>query len=323
MDDYPLWVASKLGYFRMLGLEVELVPGPKDPDAMMLALAAGDSDIGFPPPSALVSAVDRGLPLVSVFQVFPTQVFTFAVPMQSPITRPAHLSGKVIAVGSLTWRRIIEPMLADAGVDLRAVGFVEGGPNWPLLLDRGRADAAVVWEGLRADWAAQGRRLRALGWERWSRLPSNSYVVRRDSLEDPVRRDLIIRFLRAVVMGLEFARQNPRAAAQVTYRSRPQLAKGLPPQRALDWMLQVAKGYGAAVRSGHGWGFHYPERWRRFTAAWSRLGYSKPLPETAVFTNHLVATVNDVNAARVTADGLGFTLDPDFRGLRLLASSAL
>jgi len=323
MDDYHLWTAKELGYFRLAGVDVELLPGPQDPQAMMQALAAGEADVGFPSPATLVSAVDRGLPLVSVFQTFPQQVFSLAVPRLSPITTAAHLAGRTIAVGSLTWRTIVDPMLVDAGVEVRTVRYVEGGPGWNHLLDRGRADAALVWDGLRADWEARGIHHRSLPWERWSRLPSNSYVVRRDELDDPVRRDLHVRFLRGAVMGLELARRNPRAAAQLAYRSLPDLRASLSPQRALDWMLQIARGYGAAARSGHGWGFHYHDRWQRFSAAAADLGYAKPLRTDALVTNSLVAPANSGDRERVMADALGFELDRDFKRTRLPASTGL
>jgi NitT/TauT family transport system substrate-binding protein len=312
MDDYPLWTARQLGYFRLMGIEAELLPGPHDPDAATRALAAGEADIGFPAPDALVRAVDRGLPLRSVFQLFPSQVFTLAVPEAGPIQRPAQLAGKTIAVGSRTWRTIVEPMLLDAGIDPRTVRYLEGGPAWGSLVSGGRADAALVWDGLHAAWTAQGVRLRSLPWERWSRLPSNSYVVRAADLGDPARRDLHRRFLAATVMGLEFARQNPRAAAQLTYRSRPHIANDLGPQRALDAMLQVARGYGAGAVGGAGWGVHEPDRWRRYAAASAQLGYTKPIPPTGLFTNELVASANAVDRQRIREDALEFVLDRDF-----------
>ena len=92
--------------------------------------------------------------------------------------------------------------------------------------------------------------------QHWSKQPSNVYSVRAADLDDAAKGDLYTRFLQGVVMGLEFTKANPRAAAQITYNPLPDLQKSLKPQAALDSMLELAHAYGTSNRKGKGWGYH-------------------------------------------------------------------
>ena len=80
--------------------------------------------------------------------------------------------------------------------------------------------------------------------------------VRAADLDDAAKRDLYTRFLQGVVMGLEFTKANPRAAAQITYRSSARSAEDAKPQLALDSMLELAHAYGTSHLKGQGWGYN-------------------------------------------------------------------
>ena len=87
-------------------------------------------------------------------------------------------------------------------------------------------------------------------------------------------------------MGLEFARANPRAAAQITYSSRPALQKSLKPQPAYDSFLELAEAYSSSNRAGHGWGYHSPAGWAGYLAIVHKLGQTKKmLSSSDVYTN--------------------------------------
>src|SRR4051812_48085517 len=53
MDDYPLWVAKKLGYFEQMGIDIELQPGPLGGANVMSLLPEKKADVGFPSPGVL------------------------------------------------------------------------------------------------------------------------------------------------------------------------------------------------------------------------------------------------------------------------------
>jgi hypothetical protein len=122
-------------------------------------------------------------------------------------------------------------------------------------------------------------------------------------------------------MGLEFTRANPRAAAQITYRSLPDLQKTLKPQLALDSMLELAHAYGTSHLKGKGWGYNDAKGWASYLKTVHDLGQTKKLLATKdVFTNELQAAANrKADVARARKDAKAYKLDKDFAQTKVRA----
>jgi NitT/TauT family transport system substrate-binding protein len=315
MDDYNIWVPIKMGYFKKLGVNVKMIGGPLG-DALAAAKFVGQNqaDMGYPSPGVLTTSIDAGVDVISVWEMIPGQVFNFAVKKGSPIKHPKQLAGKRISLGSAGWRVIVDPILVEVGVKPSSVRYVTAGAQWAQAVAQDKADAALSWEGLRAQWKGQGLEFDYLIGTKFSKMPSNSYVIRKDDLEDEAKRDLYLRFLRGVVMGFEFTRANARAAAQITYRQFPALKKQMTPQLALDSLIELAAGYGLSNRRGNGWGFHYRSGWDKYLEIIHDLGQTKKrLPVNDVLSNELVGPANKTaEVARAKSDARKFKLDADF-----------
>ncbi len=321
MDDYNLWVARKLGYFEEMKVDVTIEPGPLDALAVTRFVATGQADIGYPSPGVLTSSIDAGMPVTSVFGMMMNQVFGFALPESSSITDPRQLEGKRIALGSEGWKVIVDPMLVELGIDPSSVTYLNAGAQWGQATALGQADAALTWEGLRAQWGAQGLKLKYLIGQEWSKHPANSYAARRADLQNPAKREGLVRFLKATVMALEFAQANPKAAAQITYEQFPGLAAQMPPEVALESMRQLAYGYSGGKRAGEGWGYHDPQGWKDYLDTIYELGQTRRrLSVEETITNELVAEANDVDLERVKADAAAFTLKPEWSEVTLQGS---
>ncbi len=212
-------------------------------------------------------------------------------------------------------------MLVELGIDPKSVRYVSAGSSWMQAVATGKADAGLAWEGLRAQLAGQGLKLKYLIGTNWSKHPSNVYSVRAADLEDPAKRDLYTRFLQGVVMGLEFTKANPRAAAQITYRSLPDLQKTLKPQLALDSMLELAHAYGTSHLKGQGWGYNDAKGWANYLKVVHDLGQTKKLlPTKDVITNELQVVANrKADAARARKDAKAYKLDKDFAQTKVAA----
>jgi NitT/TauT family transport system substrate-binding protein len=315
MDDFNLWVPIKMGYFKTLGINAKLIAGSvSDALASTKFVAQNKADMGYPSPGVLTASIDSGIAVKSVWDMISGQVFDFALPQNSPITSPKQLAGKTIALGSSGWKVIVDPMLVELGIDPKSVKYVTVGAQWTQAAATGKADAALAWEGLRAQLAGQGLKLKYLIGTTWSKHPSNVYSVRAADLEDPAKKDLYTRFLEGVVMGLEFTRANPRAAAQITYESLPDLKKTLKPQLALDSMLELGHAYGTSHLRGQGWGYNYRAGWMNYLKIVHDLGQTKKLLATSdVFTNELQSAANKkANAQRARSDAKAFKLNAAF-----------
>jgi NitT/TauT family transport system substrate-binding protein len=320
MDDYNLWVPIKMGYFKELGINAKLIGGPLG-DALAAAKFVGQNqaDMGYPSPGVLTAAIDAGVTVKSVWDMIPGQVFDFALPLNSPIKNPKQLAGKRIALGSAGWSAIVNPMLIELGIKPSTVKYVTAGAQWGQAAEQGRADAALSWQGLNAQWKGQGLKLKFLIGTTFSKLPSNVYCVRAEDLEDPEKKDLYTRFLQGSIMGLEFARANPRAAAQITYGQFPGLRKTLKPQAAYDSFLELARAYGASNRAGQGWGWNYVNGWTNYLKIVSDLGQTKKrLPVNDVITNELVTAANkNADRKQAIADAKAFKLNATWQAVKV------
>jgi NitT/TauT family transport system substrate-binding protein len=318
MDDFNLWVPIKMGYFKKLGINAKLIAGPiGDALACTKFVAQNQADMGYPSPGVLTASIDSGIAVKSVWDMISGQVFDFALPTNSTISSVKDLSGKKIALGSAGWSTIVDPILVEAGVDPKSVTYVNAGNQWAQSTESGQADAGLAWEGLRAQWAGQGLKLKYLIGTEFSKQPSNVYSVRASDLKDKAKVDLYTRFLQGVVMGLEFAKANPRAAAQITYDSRPNLKKSLKPQAAYDSFLELAEAYGTSHKQGLGWGANPQVGWSGYLKVVHDLGQTKKqLATSDVITNSL-ATAANKKADKKTAmkDAKAFKLNATFNAV--------
>src|SRR5207248_34431 len=325
MDDFNLWVPIKLGYFRKLGIDVSLAPG--DASGNLPSVANHQVDMGYPSPGVLTSSIDAGVPVISIWEQYPAQVFDFVLPGKSKLTSPKQLAGKTIAIFTSAWESIVNPMLAEVGVNPKSVKFREFGASWVQAVALGRADAGLAWEGLRAQLVGQSSTfgsafaLKFLVGSQWgSKGPSNSYVIRKSDLSDPKKVDLYTRFLAGSVFGSEFAKTNPRAATQITYEARPALQQLISPQIALNSMMQLASGYSVFHRKApHLYGWHDATSWGHYLAAIAKLGQTKThLAITDVVTNQVVRAANHrANVSQAHSEARAFKLSDIFKNTKV------
>ncbi|HZQ09301.1 MAG TPA: ABC transporter substrate-binding protein [Anaerolineae bacterium] len=318
MDDYPLWVAKKLGYFDQVGVNVDLQPGPLGGANVVSLLPEGKADVSFPSPGVLAASIDAGIPVIMPWEMFGGQVFDFAVPADSTISSVKDLAGKTIALGSSGWTPIVDPILAEQGVDPKSVKYVEAGQQWGQTVDQKKADAALAWEGLRAQWQGIGLKLKYLIGNEFSKDPSNGYVVRAADLQDPAKKATLTCFLRAVAMGMEFARVNPQAAAQITYEQFPALKDQMNPALALESMRQLEYGYNQSNKAGKGYGYSDVANWQSYLDRVFKLGQTKKqINASEAVTNELVGAANAFDHDKVAADAKAYQLNDTWKNVQL------
>ena len=208
--------------------------------ATIKLVAQGQADVGFPSPGVFSLGLEQGIPLISVWDMGAYDVFSFAFRKGEKVAKIADLAGKTILLGSAGWQSIVDPMLAQAGVDPKSVHYAEAGNLWGQALKQGQGDAALSWEGLRAQWTGQGLDFDYILPTEFSKFPANSFVIRRKDFEDPAKDELYEAYLRAWAMGLEFGHRNPRAATHIVLQQFPALASSLTPEVATELMMQLA-----------------------------------------------------------------------------------
>jgi NitT/TauT family transport system substrate-binding protein len=318
LDDYAYWTAKEMGYFG--DLETELLPAILEATSSSKAVAEGQADMSFVSPGVFSLGIEAGIDLVSVFHEVAQDTFDFALPVGSTITEVSALEGKTIALGDAGWSSITDPMFAQAGIDPSSVRYVNAGAAWPQAVAEGQADAALSWEGLRAQWGAQGLEYDYILGKEWSKFPSNSFQIRRSDFEDPELTDLYTAYLRGWAMGLEFGHQNPRAATQITMSaegiSEALNATFADKAVALDSMWQGALIFRGDWANREGWGWHDMASWQLFLDTIKEIGQlTKDIKAEDICKNDFIAGVNDFDFEKVKADAMAYPLAPEYEAL--------
>ena len=202
LDDYPYWVGKKFGYFG--DIETTLEPGPSDATATVKLVDQNQADVGYPSPGVFSLALAQGIPLVSVFHMGGSDVFDFAFRKGEAPQGLKALEGKTVVLGSAGWQSIADPMLKAAGVDITKVKYVDAGwPTWGTALAQGKGDSALTWEGLRAQWKGQGLDFDYILGRNFSKLPANSFVIRKADFDDAAKKELYGRYFQGWAAGLD------------------------------------------------------------------------------------------------------------------------
>ena len=259
----------------------------------------------------------QGMPLVSVFHMGGSDVFDFAFRKGERPDSLKALEGKTVVLGSAGWQSICDPMLKAAGVDITKIKYVEGGwPAWGTVLKGGKGDAALAWEGLRAQWMGQGLDFDYILGRNFSKLPANSFVIRKADFDDAAKRELYGKYLQGWAAGLEFGKLNPRAATQIVMEQFPGLSSQMKPDIAVESMMQLANVYGGRMDERKKWGFHLMESWKQFFDVGRQIGQiTADFKLEDVVKNDLIDTANSFDAAKVKADTEGFKLSADYNGV--------
>jgi NitT/TauT family transport system substrate-binding protein len=317
LDDYPYWVGKKFGYFG--AIETTLEPGPSDATATVKLVDQNQADVGYPSPGVFSLALTQGIPLVSAFHMGGADVFDFAFRKGEKPADLKALEGKTVVLGSAGWQSICDPMLKAAGVDITKVKYVEGGwPAWGTVLKEGKGDAALSWEGLRAQWKGQGLDFDYILGRDFSKLPANSFVIRKADFEDATKKEMYGRYFQGWAAGLEFGKLNPRAATQIVMEQFPGLGSQMTPDVAVESMMQLANVFAGRMDERKKWGFHLIESWQKFFDVGREIGQiTADFKTEDVVKNDLIDAANSFDAAKIKADADGFALSDAYKAVNV------
>jgi NitT/TauT family transport system substrate-binding protein len=300
LADYPYWVARQLRYFG--DLEATFDPGMTE---AVRQVDAGHADIAATSPGRFAMGLEQGMRLVSVFQVGAADPLGLAFRKGEAVAGLKAMGGKTLLLDAAARAPFCDVLFAQAGLEAGAVSYVEGGPAWGQALAQGKGDAALAWDGVRAQWAAQGLAFDTLRGA--SHLPGRCLVVRAKDFAEPASRKLLQTYFRGWAMGLAFAERNPRAAAHAVWQQNAALAAALPPPVAVAALMQIAAGYRAQP-----WGTHDPDAWALQFRTMRQVGQTGVTFGATSVTNDLIAAANDFSVGQVDSDADRYELPPDF-----------
>lgn len=248
-DHAPLVVAAEKGYFRDVGLEVELIP-PADPSAPPRLVAAGQGDIAISYQPNLYLQVAEGLPLVRFGTIVATPLNALVVLDDGPVKTLADLKGKTVgfSVGGFE-DALLKMMLSEVDLDLTDVELVNINFALSPSLITGKVDAVIG--------AFRNFELNQLELENSAGrafFPEEHGVPAYDELIYLTRRDLIgddrlPRFLMAVEKAALYLTNHPDEALDLFLKAHPDLDNPLNRRAFVDTLPRFSKSPAALDRA--------------------------------------------------------------------------
>lgn len=230
--DAGIFAAMDKGFFADEGLKLELV-SPQGPADGLKLLASGGVDFATAHSTEVLTARDKGLPVVSIATNHQFGTAGVMMPADSGVTELKQLEGKTLGITGIPFNKImLEHMLEKANVDVSKVKtVVVGFTPMPLLLSK-RIDGlgdAITWSEpamynvqVKKDAADKSTYNYFAFYENGvPRYYTLGVVATEDTLEN--KPDLARKFLAAWTKGLEWATSNVDEAVATIRKSHPEM----------------------------------------------------------------------------------------------------
>lgn len=220
----PFAIATKVGWFKQEGIEVELVPLPGSTDCVK-GVATRQVDFALPSVEPLAIGRPQGVKAKVFYTAYQGNIYGIAVPADSPIQKITDLKGKNIGVISMSSGGVViaRALAATAGMnpdsDVNIVVAGEGAQPAVLLRNK-QVDALSQFDTQYAMVENAGIKLRLLDTREIDRYPSNGFMALEDTLK--TRQKEAVALARGYAKGTVFAIANPEAAVRILYEVFPQ-----------------------------------------------------------------------------------------------------
>jgi NitT/TauT family transport system substrate-binding protein len=233
----PFAIATRLGWFKELGIEVEIVNFAGSSDHVR-NVATGEVLVAVPTvePVAILSAT--GVRTQVFYTAFRRNIFGIAVPENSPIKDYKDLKGAKIGVTSMASTGVViaRSVAASAGLNPeRDISIVVSGhpAQSVILLKRNEIQAVSQWDTQYTLMAMAGVPMRTIPDPLIESFPANSFVALPATIKN--RRDALVNLARGYTMGAIFAIRDPRKATEIFLSVYPQIVPtGMTLEQAIE-----------------------------------------------------------------------------------------
>jgi NitT/TauT family transport system substrate-binding protein len=310
----PYAVATRLGWFRQEGVEVELVPLAGS-TACVQHVATRDVDFSLPSVEPLAIGRPQGIKAKIYYTAYQGNIYGIAVPADSPVQTLADLKGKKIGVISMASGGVMvaKELARAAGLDPeRDVSIVVAGEGaQTAAMVRGRqVDALSQFDTQYAMVENAGVKLRLLDTRAIDRYPSNGFLALEETLKS--RRQEAVALARGYARGTVFTIANPEAAIRILWEAYPQTrptgkdeATALRDDtrvleaRIANWRLEKA-----GVKR---WGENSEANYAAYAEFMLKTGVIKqPVEGRDLITNELIEEINRFDAGQVAAEARAY-----------------
>lgn len=278
-----LYVALEKGYFAESGLDVSIIQ-PSESSVLQL-LAADTAQFGIDFQESLTFARDAGMPVVSIAAILQHNTSGFAAPADRGITGAKDFEGKVYGGWGMDMETAtIRYLMEQEGADFSKVGITTIGDTDPLTaMEMNSIDFAWIYEG----WEGISAKLKGVELT-YVPLGDNPvfdyYTPIIATSEDMItnNREIVEKFMDAVVKGYTFAAENPGESADILLKHAPELDAEL---------VKASQEYLSPryINDAESFGVQKAEVWDRYTQWLYEHGFIETLVDSSkAFTNDFV-----------------------------------
>jgi NitT/TauT family transport system substrate-binding protein len=310
----PFAIATKMGWYKAEGIEVELVPLPGSGDCVK-NVATREVLAALPSVEPLAVGRPQGIKAKIFYTAYQGNIYGIAVPADSSVQRFSDLKGKnigVIAMGSagvLIARALASTNGMNPDKDINVVVAGEGAQTAALLKTR-QVDALSQYDTQYALVENAGVKLRMLDTKDIDRYPSNGFLASEETIKNK-RREMIA-LAKGYAMGTVFAIANPEAAVRILYEVYPATKPTGKDEatairddvkvlqaRIVNWKLEKAR-----VKK---WGESSEANYAAYTDFMLKWGIIKEkIDWRDLITNELIDDINKFDATKITAEAKAY-----------------
>lgn len=231
-----LYVAKEKGYFKDVGLDVDIImPGDAGADQMV---ASGKADFGVSYQEGITQARIQGVPIVSIGAIIQHNTSGFASPAEKNIASPKDFAGKTYGGwGSPVESSIISSLMKQENADIKDVSIVNIGDSDFFTAVKRDIDFAWIyygWTGIEAE--LRGEKINMIYLTDYSKkLDYYTPVLATNEKLIKDRPEVAKAFMKAVTEGYQFSIKNPAEAADLLLKSAPDLDADLV-KKSQEWL---------------------------------------------------------------------------------------
>ena len=310
----PFAVATKMGWYKQEGRDVEVVPLPGSTDCVK-NVATKEIPISLPSVEPLAIGRPQGIKAKLFYTAYETNGYGLAVAADSPIQKAGELKGKTIGVTNMASAGVIiaRAQVAAAGLnpdtDVTIVVAGEGAQPAAMLRNK-QVDALSQFDTQYALIDNAGVKMRYLDRRAIERFPGNGFLALEETIK--TRRQELVGLGRAYAKATVFTLNNPEAAVRIVYEVFPQTKPtGKDEATAVKDDVKVLE-----ARMPHWrlepagvtkWGENSEVNYRDYIDFLLKWGVIKQKVETPdLITNELIDEINQLDVAKVAAEAKAY-----------------
>ena len=310
----PFAVATKLGWYRDDGVDVELAALAGSGDCVKTT-ATREIPFSLPSVEPLAAARTQGIKAKIYYTAYQGNIYGIAVPVDSPIQKITDLRGKTIGVTNMGTGGVpvAKALIATAGMnpekDVNIVVAGEGAQTAAMLRSK-QVDALSQFDTQYAMVENAGLKLRLLDTKEIDAYPSNGFLALEEALS--ARRKEAVGVARGYAKGTIFTINNPEAAVRILYEVFPELKPtGKDEATAIrddTKVLQARITNWKLEKSGvKRWGESAEANYAAYAAFLLKWGVIKDKVDAKdLITNELIDEINKFDSAKIASEARAY-----------------